>query len=72
MLPDDLAGLEDHKVRNGAHPEPGAQFRFGLGIHLEDQRPAGNVLCKVVEDGRDHAARPAPRGPEVDEDRLVG
>ena len=43
-----------------------------VDVELGDAELAGVLGGDLVEDRGDHLAGPAPLGPEVDEDRLVG
>src|SRR5690606_16442361 len=43
-----------------------------VDVELEDGDLVGVLGLDLVEHGRDHATRPAPRGPEVDQHGSVG
>jgi hypothetical protein len=64
-----MAAVENGKGRNRSDLEALGQLGVRIGIDLEDQRAAGEVLRRLLHLRRDHAAWSAPRRPEVDHDR---
>src|SRR3546814_4697238 len=68
----DLPVLEQHQRRNAAHPV----FLRRAGIVVDVQLRDGDLVLHIGGDffqrGRDHLARPAPFGPEIDENRPFG
>ena len=48
------------------------RLRVLVDIDLGDRHLAGHLGGEFVEERRDHLARAAPLGPEIDEDRLLG
>src|SRR5208283_5894808 len=42
-----------------------------VNVHLDDAGAVSEFRGRLVDDWRHHAARAAPRGPEVDEDRNL-
>ena len=61
-----LSALEEQDGGNGADAVLGGDRRIGVHIHLPDLETLGLVLLgQLLHDGGDHAARPAPRRPEV-------
>src|SRR5689334_20436132 len=41
----------------------------GIDIELADESPAGHFRGDLLDDGSDHPARTAPRGPEIEQNR---
>ena len=66
---DHLASLEKYHSGNGAHAVLGGDFAGIIDIDLGDGELAGELLGEVLKQGRDGLAGPAPRGPEVHQDR---
>ena len=50
-------------------PKRWPRIRQLVGVHLHDDRLSGLARRHFLQLGRDHAARPAPRRPVVDDDR---
>ena len=67
----DFAAVREHGERgDGPYPEAVAQLADRIGIDLHDQHAASLARGHFLQFGRDHPARPAPRGPEIDHDRY--
>ena len=70
-LIDHLAALEDHHGRDAAHHV----LHRGLGVVVDVQLADGDLSLELgrerVDRRRQHAARPAPLGPEVHHHRLI-
>src|SRR5687767_2686840 len=61
----DGAVLEDHERWNAAYAVLRRSALILVDVELGDFELAGVFLGNLVEDGRDHLARPAPFGPVV-------
>jgi hypothetical protein len=64
-----LAVSQYNKIRNGLNTESGSQSRVSLRIDLQHQGSAFHLPGQLVNFRRGHFARPAPRGPKVDQNR---
>src|SRR5215831_2165015 len=64
--------VKNREGRNGTYAEAVAEFGDGIGVHLGDQPLAPCASGQLVELGRHHPTRPAPRRPEVDDHRQRG
>ena len=70
-----LAGcavLENDQGRDAHDVEAAGQVGLLVDVDLGDPDLALLLAGDLLEDRGDHLARPAPLGPEVDEDGLVG
>src|SRR5690606_20823351 len=67
-----LAVLEHDQRGDAHHVEAASDLGVVVDVQLGDGELAGLLRGDLVEDGGDHLARPAPLGPEVDEDGLAG
>jgi hypothetical protein len=67
-----LAVLEQDHGRDRAHAVAARGDRVRVDVQLRDLQLLAALVRDLLEDGRDHPARTAPRGPEVDEHRLIG
>src|SRR3546814_917866 len=65
-----FAVLEQHQRRDAANAECGRRLRVLVDIELDDLQRAAVFGRELFKNRRDHAARAAPFGPEVDEHRL--
>src|SRR5579859_735957 len=66
-----LAVLEDDHGRDRHDPELHRRRRVLVDVHLHDLDLVSHLPIDLLDDRRDHAARAAPRRPEVDQHRLV-
>src|SRR5215212_10145211 len=64
--------LEEEQRRDALNPELSGKPRLGLHIDLDQPRPWLQRLCGPFKHGRHRPAGPAPRGPEIHDDRDVG
>ena len=67
----DAAVLERLHRRDALDPERGREARVGLGVDLGQRELAGALGDRLLEHRGELAARAAPRGPEVDDDRQL-
>lgn len=69
---DDLIGyltlLEKQQCGNGMDPILGGKILVVVNVDLADSDAAIELLCQVIQDGREHLARPAPFSPKIHED----
>src|SRR3972149_9131023 len=65
----DIAVLEQHQGRDAADAVFGRCRLIVVDVEFGDLEPACVFPGDIVEDGRDHLARPAPLGPIVDQHR---
>src|ERR1041385_1277269 len=65
------AVLEQHEQRDAARVELRGQARVVVDVELAEADVAA-LGGELLDDRRDHAARPAPRRPEVDHPRTSG
>ena len=61
--------LEEHHVRDRLDPVPHREILVLVDVDLDELEVA--LLGDALEHGLDRVTRPAPFGPEVDEDGLV-
>src|ERR1700722_18590971 len=66
-----LALFECDQGRNAANAEARRNRRLLVDINLGEASARFELLCRLVEDRRHRAARPAPWRPEVDDQRHV-
>src|ERR1700733_5722092 len=66
-----LALFERDQSRNAANAEARRNRRLLVDIDLGEAGARFELLCRLVEDRRHRAARPAPWRPEVDDQRHV-
>ena len=69
---DEFPATENGEVGNGLDLVKLGQVGVRFGVYFQDQGAAGHFLGERFNFGRRHAARPAPGGPEIDEDRHFG
>ena len=62
---------EDHG-RNREHVIPGGDLRVVVDVDPGELDPACGLALELLEDRPDRLARPAPRRPEVDDERPFG
>src|SRR4051812_228246 len=67
----DLAVLEEDHRRNRQDLEGGGGLLVVVDVELDDLQRVALLAGDLLEHRGDHAARTAPRGPEVDEDGRV-
>src|SRR6266851_6761229 len=71
VITDDAVGLPTVLEQDHARDCPDAEAprgdRIGINIELRDADLVALLVRDVFEDRRDHAARTAPRRPEIDE-----
>ena len=61
---------EGHEGGDGTDAEAGGQFLLVLRVDLAEH-DVGVLLGGLLEHGGEHAARPAPAGPEIEEHDVV-
>src|SRR5690606_31995677 len=61
-----LPVLEEEDGWNGANLESAGGLYVGVNVQLQHLCAAVVLTREFVEHGRNHAARPAPGGPEID------
>lgn len=66
----DFAPLEDENRRDGADAVLDGRVRGLIDIDLADRKLALAFIGKLINDWGDHATRPAPGSPEINEDRC--
>ena len=66
------AVLEHEQRRDAHHVEAAGDVGVVVDVELGDRELARLLVGDLLEDRGDHLARPAPLGPEVDEDGRVG
>src|ERR1700692_4471816 len=71
MLLGDLALFERDQSRNAANAEARRNRGLLVDIDLGEASARFELLRRLVEDWRHRATRPAPRRPEVDDQRHV-
>ena len=64
-LGDDFSVLDDQERGDAHDAERGSQLGFLVYIDFADLGSTLQFLRKLVDHGGDHAARAAPRGPEI-------
>ncbi|CCD00317.1 protein of unknown function (plasmid) [Azospirillum baldaniorum] len=70
--PGDFPAVQDQRKRwNASHRETRGDIRCGLGIDFCQPDMRLKPLRRLLDDRRHHAARTAPGGPEVDQERDV-
>ena len=67
LLRDEPAVFQDDEVRDPPHVEPGRERWLAFGVHFEDHGLAGHLARDLLDARCGRPARPAPRGPEVDQ-----
>src|ERR1700730_2413832 len=65
-----FAALEDHQGRDRHHAVFRSRLRALIDVQLHDLDLVAHGAGNLVERRRDHAARAAPFGPEIDHDRA--
>jgi len=68
---DQLAALEHEQRRDAADAVAAGHGRVLVDVQLADDGLARELRRHLIDRRRDHAARPAPFGPEVDQDGGV-
>jgi len=63
--------LEKDQGRDAADIESPRQLLLLVGVHLANLEGGSTPLSRLVQHGRHHLAGPAPRRPEIDEDRQA-
>src|SRR5690606_10154825 len=69
---DRLAVLVQDQRRDAGDAQLGGHACVLIDVDLGDLQRAGLLFGDFIEDRCDHAARSAPDGPEVDQDRHIG
>ena len=66
-----LAAAENEDGRDGRHAQAASDIASNIGIELGNYGLAFKFHGELFDDWGEHAARATPRGPEIDEHRLV-
>ena len=66
-----LAILEDHYSRDAANTVLSSDARALVSVKLKALQLAGVLLSNLIDQRRNHAAGPAPWGPEIDKDGNI-
>jgi hypothetical protein len=72
LLMDHFAIPDHYEIRDTHDVKPPRQLRRSFRVDLEDDCPPRHFGCSALNFRRGHAARPAPRGPEINQDRNGG
>jgi hypothetical protein len=72
LLPDQLAGGKDGKVRNAADGVPRSELLVAIRVDLEDYSLTRHLFCRTGDLRSRSAAWSAPVRPEVDENGNSG
>src|SRR4029079_3332290 len=72
LVSDRLSALEQQHGRDPAHAVAARYVRILVDVELGDGDLVAEVVGNVLERRSDHPARPAPFGPEVDENGAIG
>ena len=67
MLKDERAVSKDNEIGNAADSKTLGQFRFALGVHLQNKRSACHFSGERLNFGSGSSTGSAPSGPEVHE-----
>src|SRR5664279_4124486 len=67
-----LAAFEERHRRDREHLVPRCDLGVLVDVELRERDAAGRALGELVEERLDRVAGPAPRRPEVDDDRSGG
>lgn len=66
---DDLTSPHQQERRDALHGETSRHARRGVGVHLDELHASRELVRELVQHRADHAARTAPRRPDVDQNR---
>jgi len=67
---DRLTVLEENQARDSRNLVLAGKARIFVGIQFDELRLAGVRRCNLFDNRTEHAARPAPWRPKVDQHRL--
>src|SRR5690349_3298910 len=67
-----LTALDDEQIRDAAHAVARGDLRIVVDVDLDHLEAAVVLARQLVDRWGDRLARPAPWGPEIDQNRLIG